>query len=85
MVETDGLDAVGFPDSDFEKHMQAGTPLGGVAEPEDIATPPVFFASADAGWVTGQTLMLSDGKRSKFAGAWSRAALATALFSFEFR
>ena len=63
MVETEGLHAVGFAGSDFQKHTEATTPLGRIAQPEDIATAAVFFASDDAGWVTGQTLMLAGGKR----------------------
>lgn len=63
MVETEGLHAVGFAESDFRKHVEATTPLGRIAKPEDIATAAVFFASDDAGWVTGQTLVLSGGAR----------------------
>ena len=63
MVETEGLHAVGFAESDFRKHVEATTPLGRIAKPEDIATAAVFFASEDAGWVTGQTLILSGGAR----------------------
>src|SRR5271163_1201750 len=63
MVETEGLHAVGFAESDFRKHTEATTPLGRIAQPNDIATAAVFFASDDAGWVTGQTLMLAGGKR----------------------
>ena len=32
--------------------------------PEDIARAAVFFASDDAGWVTGQTLLLAGGYRT---------------------
>jgi 3-oxoacyl-[acyl-carrier protein] reductase len=63
MVETEGLHAVGFAESDFRKHIEATTPLGRIAQPRDIATAAVFFASDDAGWVTGQTLVLSGGAR----------------------
>jgi 3-oxoacyl-[acyl-carrier protein] reductase len=63
MVETEGLHAVGFAESDFRKQTEATTPLGRIAQPEDIATAAVFFASDDAGWVTGQTLTLAGGKR----------------------
>jgi 3-oxoacyl-[acyl-carrier protein] reductase len=37
--------------------------LGRIARSEDIARAAVFFASDDAGWVTGQTLILSGGMR----------------------
>ena len=63
MVETEGLHAVGFAESDFRKHVEATTPLGRIAQPQDIATAAVFFASDDAGWVTGQTLLLTGGQR----------------------
>jgi 3-oxoacyl-[acyl-carrier protein] reductase len=63
MVETEGLHAVGFAESDFRKHVEATTPLGRIAQPEDIATAAVFFASPDSGWVTGQTLILAGGAR----------------------
>lgn len=63
MVETEGLHSVGFAESDFRKHVEATTPLGRIAQPEDIAKAAVFFASDDAGWVTGQTLVLAGGAR----------------------
>jgi 3-oxoacyl-[acyl-carrier protein] reductase len=63
MVETEGLHSVGFAESDFRKHTEATTPLGRIAQPQDIAKAAVFFASDDAGWVTGQTLVLSGGAR----------------------
>lgn len=63
MVETEGLHAVGFAESDFRKSVEAQTPLGRIAQPEDIARAAVFFASPDAGWVTGQTLVLAGGQR----------------------
>uniref|UniRef100_Q024Z5 Short-chain dehydrogenase/reductase SDR n=1 Tax=Solibacter usitatus (strain Ellin6076) TaxID=234267 RepID=Q024Z5_SOLUE len=63
MVETEGLHTAGFAESDFRKSVEAQTPLGRIAQPEDIARAAVFFASDDAGWVTGQTLMLAGGQR----------------------
>ena len=63
MVETEGLHSVGFAESDFRKKVEAETPLGRIAQPEDIARAAVFFASDDAGWVTGQTLILAGGQR----------------------
>jgi 3-oxoacyl-[acyl-carrier protein] reductase len=63
MVETEGLQAVGFAESDFRKHIEATTPLGRIAQPRDIATAAVFFASEDSGWATGQTLVLAGGAR----------------------
>jgi 3-oxoacyl-[acyl-carrier protein] reductase len=63
MVETEGLHAVSFAESDFRKMLESQTPLGRIAQPEDIARAAVFFASDDAGWVTGQTLLLARGQR----------------------
>jgi 3-oxoacyl-[acyl-carrier protein] reductase len=63
MVETEGLHAVGFAESDFRKTVESQTPLGRIGQPEDIARAAVFFASDDAGWVTGQTLILAGGQR----------------------
>jgi 3-oxoacyl-[acyl-carrier protein] reductase len=63
MVETEGLHAVGFAESDFRKELEQKTPLGRIAQPEDIAKAVVFFASDDSGWATGQTLILSGGQR----------------------
>jgi 3-oxoacyl-[acyl-carrier protein] reductase len=63
MVETEGLHTVGFADSEVRKMIESQTPLGRIAQPEDIATAAVFYASDDAGWVTGQTLVLAGGQR----------------------
>jgi 3-oxoacyl-[acyl-carrier protein] reductase len=63
MVETEGLHSVGFAESDFRKTLETQTPLGRIAQPEDVARAAVFFASDDAGWVTGQSLILSGGQR----------------------
>lgn len=63
MVETEGLHTAGMVESDFRKMLEARTPLGRIAQPEDIARTAVFYASDDSGWVTGQTLILSGGQR----------------------
>jgi len=63
MVETEGVHAAGIMESDFRKQVEAQTPLGRIAQPDDIATATVFFASEDAGWVTGQTLLVAGGYR----------------------
>jgi 3-oxoacyl-[acyl-carrier protein] reductase len=61
MVETEGFRAAGIAESDFRKMVESQTPLGRIAQPDDIARAAVFFASDDAGWVTGQTLILAGG------------------------
>ncbi len=63
MVETEGLHSGGLAEGDFRKMLEAQTPLGRIAQPQDIARAAVFFASDDAGWVTGQSLILSGGQR----------------------
>jgi protein-disulfide isomerase len=63
MVDTEGLHSVGIAESDFRKTVESNTPLGRIAQPEDIARAAVFFASDDAGWVTGQTLIVAGGQR----------------------
>jgi 3-oxoacyl-[acyl-carrier protein] reductase len=63
VVETEGVRAVGFIGSDFQKQLEAQTPLGRIAQPDDIAPVAVFLASADSGWLTGETLQASGGLR----------------------
>jgi 3-oxoacyl-[acyl-carrier protein] reductase len=63
MVETEGTHTAGIIDSDFQKRTEAGTPLGRIAQPDDIGKTAVFFASDDSGWVTGQTLIVAGGQR----------------------
>jgi 3-oxoacyl-[acyl-carrier protein] reductase len=61
MVETEGFQSAGLEESEFRKTVEAQTPLGRIAKPEDIARAAVFFSSDDAGWVTGQSLILAGG------------------------
>jgi Dehydrogenases with different specificities (related to short-chain alcohol dehydrogenases) len=63
MVETEGVHTAGFIGSDFQKQLEAQTPLGRIAQPEDIAPIAVFLASQDSGWMTGETLLASGGLR----------------------
>jgi len=62
-VETEGLHAAGVVGSDFLKQMVTQTPLGRVAQPEDIAPVAVFLASEDSGWLTGEIVAASGGLR----------------------
>jgi 3-oxoacyl-[acyl-carrier protein] reductase len=63
MVETEGVHTAGFIGSDFQKWAEAQTPLGRIGQPNDIAPIAVFLASADSGWLTGETLLASGGMR----------------------
>ena len=55
-VETEGTHSAGIMGSDFEKAMIAGTPLGRIGQPDDIARVAVFLASDDSSWLTGERL-----------------------------
>lgn len=63
MVETEGVHAAGFATGDFRKQVEATAPLGRIGQPRDIAPAAVYFASDDAAWVTGETLVISGGLR----------------------
>jgi 3-oxoacyl-[acyl-carrier protein] reductase len=63
MVETEGVHAAGFAESDFRKQVEAQTPLGRIGQTQDIAPAAVFLASRDAAWITGETLLIAGGLR----------------------
>jgi len=60
MTDTEGTREV-IRGSDLEKQMMALTPLGRIAQPDDIAKVAVFLASDDAGWVTGERITAAGG------------------------
>ena len=60
-------DALTFLARDVDKLLEAfarRTPLGRVGEPEDLARVVAFLASAEGGWITGQTLVVDGGHLS---------------------
>jgi 3-oxoacyl-[acyl-carrier protein] reductase len=61
MVETEGIQAAGVIGSDYQKQIEAQTPLGRIGQPQDIAPAAVFFASSDSAWITGETLHITGG------------------------
>jgi len=63
MVETEGVHAGGFVGSDLQKQLETQTPLGRIAQPDDIAPIAVFLASTDSRWLTGETMLASGGLR----------------------
>jgi len=63
MVVTEGVESAGFLESDMRKQFESQTPLGRIGEVGDIAPAAVFLASADSGWITGETLLVAGGLR----------------------
>ena len=63
LVITEGVQTAGFEQSDIRKQMEAQTPLGRIGQVEDVAPAAVFFASSDASWITGETLVIAGGLR----------------------
>ena len=63
MVLTEGVQTAGFDQGEFRQQVEAQTPLGRIGQVEDIAPAAVFFASADSGWITGETLRIAGGLR----------------------
>jgi 3-oxoacyl-[acyl-carrier protein] reductase len=61
LVETEGTHTAGFIGSEFSTGTAKQTPLGRIGQPQDVATAAAFLASADAGWITGQTIYASGG------------------------
>jgi 3-oxoacyl-[acyl-carrier protein] reductase len=62
-VETEGTHSAGIMGGDLEKTMTAGTPLGRIGQPDDIARVAVFLASDDSAWLTGERVTASGGLR----------------------
>jgi 3-oxoacyl-[acyl-carrier protein] reductase len=61
MVATEG--AADFVKGDFRTEVEAATPLGRIGVPDDIGPAVAFLASPQAGWITGQSLIISGGYR----------------------
>ena len=58
-IRTPGFDDLG---PEHEKRMLGAIPLGRVGEPEDVGWAVRFLASAEAGYITGQTLIIDGGQ-----------------------
>jgi 3-oxoacyl-[acyl-carrier protein] reductase len=63
MVETEGAHSAGVIGGDFETMAVSQTPLGRIGQPDDVTPVAVFLASAESGWLTGETLVVSGGMR----------------------
>ncbi len=57
-VMTDMMISAG---EDVKNRMIAGTPLGKIAEPDELAKPIVFLSSDDASYITGHILVVDGG------------------------
>lgn len=60
-TQTEGVMATGSFSGDAVKVLVAGTPLGRLGLPEDIAPAVVFLASEEARWITGETIRVAGG------------------------
>jgi 3-oxoacyl-[acyl-carrier protein] reductase len=58
-VESEGLDEQG---QDYLDKMLAAIPLGRLGKPEEIGNAVLFLASQEAGYITGQTLVVDGGQ-----------------------
>lgn len=63
MIETEGVHAAGFLETEFPKMVVSQTPLGRIGQPQDVATVATFLASEDSGWISGETFLVSGGFR----------------------
>ena len=64
-ILTEGLAELG---DDYLRTMTRAIPMGKLGDPEDIAYAMAFFASDEAGWITGQTLTVDGGQTLPEAG-----------------
>jgi 3-oxoacyl-[acyl-carrier protein] reductase len=58
-ISTEGIDALG---PDYRAAMEASIPLGRLGEVEDIGNACLFLATVEAGYITGQTLVVDGGQ-----------------------
>lgn len=63
VVDTEGLQAGGFLETDFGPTIIADTPLRQLGVPDDIAPAAVYLASDESSWTTGEYFTLAGGHR----------------------
>jgi len=61
MIETEGTHTAGFIGTDFQKNVEARTPLGRIGQPDEVARVALFLASDESGWVTGERISVAGG------------------------
>ena len=62
MTETEGFAAAGLS-AESAKALGFSLPMGRIGRPEDIARVALFLASDQSGWVTGERIAVSGGRR----------------------
>jgi 3-oxoacyl-[acyl-carrier protein] reductase len=62
-VISPGAVQTGWMPKELRKNLEQSYPLRRIGKPEDIANAVVFFASVQAGWITGQVLYVGGGNR----------------------
>jgi len=60
-IETEFFTGVNDPTSPAARALTEAVPLGRLGRPEEVAAVVLFFLSADAGFITGQTLYVCGG------------------------
>jgi len=63
MTLTEGLVEAGMHEGDARSYFESITPMGRVAQPEEVAEPVAFLASDAASYVTGEVLAAGGGLR----------------------
>lgn len=60
-IQTDMLYEGGEDFDDYADAYAQAYPLGRIGQPEDVAYAPLYLASDEAAWITGQDLILDGG------------------------
>jgi 3-oxoacyl-[acyl-carrier protein] reductase len=61
MIETEGVHAAGFAESDFRKWVESQSPLARIGQTDDISPTAVYLASSDSKYLTGETIRVTGG------------------------
>lgn len=61
MIITEGVKSAGLNEGDMREWIESMTPMGRVGTAKEVASAVVFFASNEAGYITGETLHVTGG------------------------
>jgi len=61
MIETEGVHAAGYIESDFRNWVESQSPLGRIGQTDDISPTAVYLASSDSKYLTGEILRVTGG------------------------